>query len=121
LTYITNLDAKTAIWVTSQQRPEHTRAIQWLNEATSEDISFFLVKVEAVRIDDSLPAPRFTVIVGPSIEGKAVGREKKSWQVRRQRMRNSGGSYWSVLRLRALRRTRGVLDRRIIGCRQGPA
>src|SRR5690242_1893696 len=40
LTYLTNLDAKTAIWVTSQQRPEHTRAIQWLNEATPEDISF---------------------------------------------------------------------------------
>ena len=36
-----------------------------------------MVKVEAVRIGDSPPAPLFTLIVGPSEETKDVGRAKK--------------------------------------------
>jgi len=44
-------------------RPEHVRAITWLNESSSAE--FFLVKVEAVRIEASPAAPLFTLIVGP--------------------------------------------------------
>jgi hypothetical protein len=36
-----------------------------------------MVKVEAVRISDSPPAPLFTLIVGPSDEAKVVGEAKK--------------------------------------------
>ncbi len=39
LTYLTNLEAKTAIWITSEPRPEHIRAVAWLNEATPADIA----------------------------------------------------------------------------------
>jgi hypothetical protein len=77
LTYLTNLDAKTAIWITPKPRPEHARAIAWLNETTSEDVSFYLVQLSAYRIGDSAPAPLFTVITGPSAEGKAFGSQKK--------------------------------------------
>ena len=77
LTYLTNLEAKTAIWITPKPRPEHTRAIAWLNETTSEDVSFYLVQLSAYRIGDSAPAPLFTVITGPSAEGKAFGSQKK--------------------------------------------
>src|SRR5690606_5433515 len=34
LTYMINLEAKTAIWVATEVRPEHQRVIDWLNEAT---------------------------------------------------------------------------------------
>lgn len=77
LTYLTNLEAKTAIWITSNPRPEHIRAIQWLNETTPDDISFFLVKLTAIRINDSVPAPLFTVIVAPSQISKDFGKQKK--------------------------------------------
>jgi hypothetical protein len=77
LTYLTNLDAKTAIWITKEPRPEHARAIQWLNETTPEDIVFFLVRVAAYRIGGSEPAPLFAVIVGPSKESKGFGKQKK--------------------------------------------
>ncbi len=77
LTYLTNLEAKTAIWVASQARPEHIRTISWLNESTPADTSFFLVQLAAYRIGDSAPAPLFTTIVGPSQEGKRIGQEKK--------------------------------------------
>ena len=75
LTYLTNLDAKAAIWIVENARPEHVTAISWLNEASSA--SFFLVKLEAIKINDSLPAPLFTLIVGPSEELKAMGSAKK--------------------------------------------
>lgn len=77
LTYLTNMDAKAAVWITSDPRPEHIRAVQWLNETTPDDIAFFLVRLAAYRIEGSSPAPLFTVIVGPSHESKTFGKQKK--------------------------------------------
>lgn len=77
LTYLTNLEAKTAIWVTAKPRPEHIRAVAWLNEATPADTAFYLVRLAAYRIGSSDPAPLFTVIVAPSAEAKDIGRQKK--------------------------------------------
>ncbi|HEY2882721.1 MAG TPA: DUF4268 domain-containing protein, partial [Pirellulales bacterium] len=34
ITYLTNLEAKVAVWITPRARPEHVRAITWLNETT---------------------------------------------------------------------------------------
>src|SRR3989338_2472339 len=62
ITYLSNLSAKTAIWITSSPREEHVKAIDWLNESTPDDIYFYLIKIEAVRIGDSPAAPLFSVI-----------------------------------------------------------
>lgn len=75
ITYLTAMAAKTAVWIVSDPRPEHVAAITWLNESSSAD--FYMAKVEAVRIGSSPPAPLLTVIVGPSEEGKEIGRTKK--------------------------------------------
>jgi hypothetical protein len=77
LTYLSNLDAKTAIWIVSEPRPEHVNAITWLNEATPADVSFYLIKLAAYRIGDSKPAPLLTTIAGPNEETKDFGRQKK--------------------------------------------
>jgi hypothetical protein len=39
--------------------------------------NFYLLKIEAIQIGDSPPAPLLSVIVGPSEEGKEVGKAKK--------------------------------------------
>jgi hypothetical protein len=75
ITYLTAMNAKAAIWIVSDPRPEHVAAVAWLNESSSA--VFYMVKVEAVKIGDSNPAPLFTVIVGPSEESKNVGQVKK--------------------------------------------
>ena len=75
ITYLTSLEAKTAIWIVADPRPEHVRAISWLNESSSA--SFYLLKVEAISIGDSPPAPLLTLIVGPSEEAKELGKKKK--------------------------------------------
>src|SRR5699024_4385408 len=64
ITYLTAVEASCAIWIVSEPRTEHVKAIAWLNESTSTD--FYLIKLEAIKIGDSSPAPLFTEIVGPS-------------------------------------------------------
>lgn len=76
LTYISNLEAKIAIWISSDPRPEHMRAVEWLNE-TGSGVLFYLVRVEAYRIGSSEPAAKFTVVTGPSEKTEIVGDEKK--------------------------------------------
>jgi hypothetical protein len=85
LTYLVNMDAATAVWVTSEARPEHEKVIDWLNESTPDGISFYLVKAEAVTIDGSAPAPLFTVVAAPSEQIKRQGDEKKEWAERHYR------------------------------------
>ena len=75
LTYLVAMAAKTAIWIVADPRPEHISAITWLNESSSA--SFYLLKIETIKIGDSTPAPLLTVIVGPSEEGKGVGKTKQ--------------------------------------------
>ena len=77
ITYLSNLEAKTAIWISSEPRPEHVTAINWLNEISPADTAFFLVKVEAYRIGESEPAPLFTAICAPSEEAKQIGEQKQ--------------------------------------------
>ena len=57
ITYLTVQEAKAAIWIVKEARPEHIKAISWLNESSSG--SFYLIK-----IGDS--EPLLTVIVDPS-------------------------------------------------------
>lgn len=75
ITYLTNLEAIAAIWIVKDPRPEHIRAISWLNESSSA--AFYLIKLEAIKIGESEPAPLLTLIMGPSEEGKQIGKAKK--------------------------------------------
>lgn len=77
ITYLSNLEAKGAIWISPEPRPEHIAAITWLNESSARDTVFYLVRLEACRIGDSSPAPLFTVIVGPSQDSKITGKTKE--------------------------------------------
>jgi hypothetical protein len=77
ITYLSNLDAKIAVWVTSSPRPEHERAVHWLNEILPADMAFYLLQIEAYRIGDSAPAPKFTVVAGPTREARQAGEQKK--------------------------------------------
>jgi len=75
ITYLTAFEAKTAIWIVSDPRPEHVRAISWLNESSGG--SFYLLRLEAIRVGESPPAALLTVIGRPSEEAKEVGKAKQ--------------------------------------------
>jgi hypothetical protein len=80
LTYLVAIEAKAAIWIVSDPRPEHVSAITWLNEASSAD--FYMLKLEAIKVGASDPAPLLTKIVGPSEATKAVGKAKQEFAAR---------------------------------------
>jgi hypothetical protein len=101
ITYLSNLDARAAIWLTSEPRPEHERAILWLNEMLPADTAFYLVRLEAYRIEDSPPAPLLTVIAGPSPEAREIGTTKKELAERQVKMRE----FWETLLERSNRKT----------------
>ncbi|MFB6271391.1 MAG: DUF4268 domain-containing protein [Salinibacter sp.] len=82
ITYMVSFDANVAIWIAADPRPEHVKAVSWLNESFST--SFYLLKLEAVQIDGSAPAPLLTLIVGPSEESQEVGDTKREWAERDQ-------------------------------------
>lgn len=99
LTYVVAFEAKTAIWIVSKPRPEHVSVITWLNESSSA--SFYLLKVEAIKIGDSPPAPLLTLVVGPSEEGKKVGKKKKE----RAEQDSALFRFWTELLEKAGKRT----------------
>lgn len=91
LTYLVALQASSAIWIVSDPRPEHVSAITWLNESSS--VSFYLLKLEAIRVGNSAPAPLLTLIVGPTEETKTIGRTKQEFNKRHEIRRQ----FWTKL------------------------
>ena len=80
ITYLVAMQAGIAIWIVSDPRPEHAAALNWLNESSSAD--FYLLKIEAIRIEKSPSAPLLTMVVGPSEVGKSIGRSKQDMSER---------------------------------------
>jgi len=75
LAYAAGVGAKKVIWVAECFRPEHAAALQFLNENTTDNLSFFGVQIELWRIAESPLAPSFEVIVKPNDWAKS-GREQ---------------------------------------------
>ena len=66
IAYAAGVGAKKVIWVAESFRAEHAAALQFLNDNTTDDLSFFAVEVELWRIGDSPLAPKFEVVVKPN-------------------------------------------------------
>lgn len=100
ITYLTSLEAKTAIWIVSEPRAEHVKAISWLNESSSAQ--FYLVKVEAIKIETSEPAPLLTLITGPNEEAIKAGNAKKEMAERYLTRKR----FWDALLKKAKEKTK---------------
>jgi hypothetical protein len=99
ITYLAAFEAKSAVWIVSDPRPEHVGAITWMNESGS-GASFYLVKVEAIRIAESPAAPLLTLITGPSAETRQVGSQKQE----RAERHDHRHAFWTALLARARNR-----------------
>ena len=72
ITYASGYDAKTIIWVVKDVRDEHKSAIEWLNENTTDEVGFYLFRIELWQIGDSPLAPKFEIISKPNNWVRAV-------------------------------------------------
>lgn len=91
LTYLAAFDAKAAIWISGRARPEHAKAVQWLNDESSIDA--WLFDIEVVRIAGSPEAPLLTQIVGPSELSRKAKIEKRASQADRREKE----AFWTVV------------------------
>ena len=74
ITYASGLDANMVIWIVKEAREEHRQAIDWLNEHTNENLSFFLIRIELWQIENSPLAPKFETISRPNDWAKEIKR-----------------------------------------------
>lgn len=102
LTYLSNLDAKIAIWISPSPREEHKIAIDWLNQNSPDDIGFYLIRVEAIQINNSDAAPLFTIESEPTEMTKTVGKEKRDLAERHHKRRE----FWAQLLEKSKQRTK---------------
>ena len=76
ITYSSVLDATTIIWIATNFTEEHKKALDWLNDHTSDEISFYGVQVELWKIEDSKVALRFNIICKPNQAVRQAARAK---------------------------------------------
>lgn len=78
ITYAAGLGAKTLIWISDRFCDEHRAALDWLNQNTGDRLNFFGLEIRAFRIDESRPAPQFSVISSPNSATKGISEELSS-------------------------------------------
>ena len=82
VTYAAGLNASAVVWVASKIPEEHRKALDWLNEVSRDEVSFYGTELELWRIDDSAPAPKFSLVCQPNFWARhlKLGQEEHSDQ-----------------------------------------
>ena len=66
LTYATDYEARTAIWVAYRFETAHLAAIDCLNHRMPGDMGLWCVEVRAIKDSDSRDIPKFRVVLSPN-------------------------------------------------------
>jgi len=103
ITYSAVLDASAVVWIASDFTEEHKKALDWLNDHTSDEIAFYGVKLELIQIDNSRPAIQFNIqslpneVVRQAVKSKESGElsetkkiQLKFWDSFREALANTG-------------------------------
>jgi len=72
ITYSGGKDAGIVIWICEKIQQEHRKGLDWLNEISTEEYSFFGIEMELWKIGESEPAPKFNIVVSPNEWSKSV-------------------------------------------------
>lgn len=75
ITYASGKSANIIIWIVKEAREEHKAAIEWLNNHTDDEISFFLCEIKLYKIGNSKPAIKFEVVERPNEWAKEIKKD----------------------------------------------
>lgn len=96
LAYAAGVGAKKVIWIAESFRPEHSAALEFLNENSTGDLAFFGVQIEIWQIDDSRLAPKFEVVIRPN-EWAKTGRESAKVAANSSPTKQKQYKFWQEL------------------------
>lgn len=98
LTYTAGVGAQTIVWVASKFTEEHRAALDWLNEHTTEEISFFGLEVELWKIGDSPAAPKFNIISKPNDWQKTLRQKTSGGEGQTSQEKQLQFEFWSAFK-----------------------
>lgn len=96
MTYAAGLDAFSIIWIARSFTEEHRAAVDWLNSITNENINFFGIEIEAIRIGDSVAAPQFKVVAKPNDWTRSVKKAASNNEPTKTQLKQL--DYWTALK-----------------------
>ncbi|MEM9762078.1 MAG: DUF4268 domain-containing protein [Pseudomonadota bacterium] len=74
ITYLAGLQSDAiVVWIATHFHEEHRAAIDWLNANTNGRFNFVGIEIEILKIDDSRPTPRFSLVAKPNDWSRSVG------------------------------------------------
>lgn len=72
ITYASALNAKTIVWIATEFTEEHKKSLDWLNDNTNEDLSFWGIQLELWQISADEASLRFNIVSRPSSSVKEI-------------------------------------------------
>jgi len=66
LLYCAGIKATCMIWIAEKFKDEHRQAFEWLNTNTINEMEFYAIELEVIKIDDSKPVPLFKIVESPN-------------------------------------------------------
>ena len=75
-TYAASFNASVLIWIAGKHREEHRQAIDWFNEITFENVDFYGIEVELLKIGNSSLAPNIKIVSKPNESTRSIRAEK---------------------------------------------
>ena len=72
ITYASALGAKTIVWIATDFTEEHKKALDWLNDNTTEDLAFWGIQLELWQITDDTASMRLNIVSTPSQNVKTI-------------------------------------------------
>lgn len=90
ITYFTNIQAKKVVWISENFRPEHIKALNTLNEITSDEYAFYALEFHLMKLgDDPETYYEFKEIVCPTSVSKVQGQIRQVSSENREKL-----AYW---------------------------
>lgn len=96
MTYAAGLDAFSIIWIAKNFTEEHRAAVDWLNRITDENINFFGIEIQVIRIGDSQFAPQFKVVAKPNDWTRSVKKAANDNELTDTKLKQR--EYWTALK-----------------------
>lgn len=72
ITYASVLDAKTIVWIAENFTDEHKKALDWLNDNTTEDFSFYGIQSNLWEVGQDEASLHMDVVSAPNSSVKAI-------------------------------------------------